>query len=118
MTGYKVGDLVLIPFPFTDQSAVKKRPALILKRISPKTLPTLIIIAMITSRIEGENIAGDCVIEHWQEAGLVSISKVRLAKLVTVEEKLVLKRLGTLHPKDIALLGRSARDFFKTVLAK
>lgn len=29
MTSYKFGDVVLVPFPFTDQSASKKRPAVV-----------------------------------------------------------------------------------------
>ena len=28
-TGYKFGDVVLVPFPFTDQTGAKKRPAII-----------------------------------------------------------------------------------------
>ena len=28
-TGYSFGDIVLVPFPFTDQTAAKKRPAII-----------------------------------------------------------------------------------------
>jgi mRNA interferase MazF len=29
MTGSEFGDLVLVPFPFTDQSATKRRPAVV-----------------------------------------------------------------------------------------
>jgi len=31
-TGYSFGDVVLVPFPFTDQSGSKKRPAVIVRR--------------------------------------------------------------------------------------
>ncbi|KAF0239889.1 MAG: plasmid maintenance system antidote [Planctomycetota bacterium] len=30
MTGSEFGDVVLVPFPFTDQSAAKKRPAVVI----------------------------------------------------------------------------------------
>jgi mRNA interferase MazF len=30
MTDYEFGDVVLVPFPFTDQSASKKRPAVLI----------------------------------------------------------------------------------------
>ncbi len=33
MTGFEFGDVVLVPFPFTDQSAAKKRPAVVISRI-------------------------------------------------------------------------------------
>ena len=29
-TGYSFGDVVLVPFPFTDQAGTKKRPAVII----------------------------------------------------------------------------------------
>jgi len=28
-TGYSFGDVVLVPFPFTDQTGLKKRPAVV-----------------------------------------------------------------------------------------
>ncbi len=35
MTGYKFGDILLVPFPFTDQSTTKKRPAVVVSSSAP-----------------------------------------------------------------------------------
>ena len=34
---FKFGDVVLIPFPFTDQTALKKRPAVVASSEAPAT---------------------------------------------------------------------------------
>jgi mRNA interferase MazF len=50
-TSFNQGDIVLVPFPFTDLTAIKQRPALV---ISPRRLndtrPDLVVVA-ITSQI-------------------------------------------------------------------
>lgn len=49
MTGYEFGDVVLVPFPFTDQSAVKKRPAVVISSDAyHRERPDLIIMAITT----------------------------------------------------------------------
>ena len=37
MTTYKRGEIVLLPFPYTDQSGLKRRPALILSTTACNT---------------------------------------------------------------------------------
>jgi len=51
MTGFEFGDLVLVPFPFTDQRTTKRRPAVVVssKRYHTER-PDLIILA-VTSRV-------------------------------------------------------------------
>ena len=100
MTAFEAGDIVLVPFPFTDLETAKKRPALALAWVTSKTLPSLAIVAMVTSQIESETIVGDYLLKDWKGAGLFHPSKVRLAKVVSVEEKIVEKKLGTLVKKD------------------
>lgn len=100
MTTYKPADVVLVPFPFADLSTTKKRPALVMASIPVKTFPDLVIISMMTSQIEGPKIEGDLLIKDWKVAGLMNPSKVRLAKLVTVEEGVVHQKLGTLTSAD------------------
>lgn len=101
MTKFEKHDVVLVPFPFADLSTKKKRPALVLKKIVSRGVGNLVICAMITSQVGGERLEGDILLEQWQEAGLLHASKLRLAKIVTLDEKLVLKKMGRLNTKDI-----------------
>ena len=54
MTSYKFGDPVLVPFPFTDQTTTKKRPAVVVSSEAyQKHRPDLILMA-VTSQIEAD----------------------------------------------------------------
>lgn len=48
---YKFGDVILVPFPFTDQSTSKKRPAIVISSdLYNRCKPDLILIA-VTSQV-------------------------------------------------------------------
>jgi mRNA interferase MazF len=112
MTNYNPSDIVLVPFPFTDLRIQKKRPALILKTISSKSIPPLAIISMITSQVDSEFIEGDLLITKYEEAGLLFSSKIRLAKLVSIEQSLILQKLGTLSKSDLRIVQQEWKKFF------
>ncbi len=116
MTNYKTGDILLLPFPFTDLSSSKKRPALVLSTILSKKLPAIYIVAMITSQIGSENILGDIQPLSWKEAGLLHESKIRLGKLVSVEKSIIDKKLGQLTAKDILLVKKEFKKTFQALL--
>jgi len=52
MTKYKPGDVVLIPYPFSDLSGVKQRPALVLASIESQNEAVCL---MLTSQYKGGN---------------------------------------------------------------
>lgn len=59
MTDFKFGDIVLVPFPFTDQSAAKKRPAVVISSEAyHQQRPDLIIMA-VTSQVKSAQTVGD-----------------------------------------------------------
>ena len=50
-TSFSQGDVVLVPFPFTDLSAIKQRPALVLSPERINKVRTDLVVAAITSQI-------------------------------------------------------------------
>jgi len=112
MTIYKKGDIVLVPFPFSDQTAAKKRPAVIISSSQYNTTSQDIIIMAVTSRIDRLLGIGECMIQNWKEAGLLKPSTIKPA-LSTIEQKLALRKLGTLSAGDLASLDAALKDLLE-----
>ncbi len=51
-TGYSFGDVVLVPFPFTDQAGIKKRPAVIISSAAYNTAQRDLVIMAVTKPVE------------------------------------------------------------------
>ena len=90
-------DVVVVPFPFTDRRATKRRPALIVSSANFNRTHEQSILAMITS--VGNNWPSDVAIQDWREAGLNVPCKVRF-KLFTLDDTLIVRKLGTLSKRD------------------
>jgi len=99
MTSYEFGDILLVPFPFTDQSTAKKRPAVVVSSEGyHRERPDLILMA-VSSQVRPTALVGEVMVKQWQEAGLRKPSVIKPV-LTTIEEGLVLKRLGRLTQED------------------
>lgn len=108
MTAYKRGDVVLVPFPFSDQTAKKKRPAVVISSDRYNEVSIDIIIMAITSQTERISDIGECKIQDWQRAGLLKPSAVKSA-VTTIEKRLVLKKMGSLSPNDFSSLNQALK---------
>ena len=97
------GDIVLVPFPFTDQTAVKRRPAVVISGQAYNQQHPDTILMPVTSQMRGSERPGDIVVAHWQEANLLKPSAIKPV-IATIESALVIRRLGTLADDDIAAL--------------
>ena len=106
MITYDRGDVVLVPFPFSDQTTTKKRPAVVVSSsLFNKQSPDLVILA-VTSKINSPIGIGECLIGDWQSAGLLKPSAIKSA-ISTVEQTLVLRKLGTLSQVDVVTMNIS-----------
>jgi mRNA interferase MazF len=94
------GDVVLVPFPFTDLTGRKVRPAVI---VSPDPVGEDIILAFITSVVPSSLLSTDLLLREshleFLLTGLRTASVFRMAKLVTLHRSLILRRLGEVGPQ-------------------
>ena len=108
MTPFEFGDIVLVPFPFTDQSQTKKRPAVVISsKAYNSERPDLIIMA-VTSQIKPTAIIGEVVVQDWQAAGLLKPSAIKPV-ITTIEKPLVIRTMGRLKDEDQNALRESLR---------
>lgn len=98
-------DTVVVPFPFTDRRATKRRPAVMLTDASFAEATGNAVLAMITSA-EQSDWPGDTALSDRESAGLPKPCKVRM-KLFTLERRLIDRRIGTLSSADRTAVTRA-----------
>ncbi len=110
---YSFGDIILVPFPFTDQTTTKRRPAVVVSSdIYNNERPDIIIMA-ITSQLRLRDKMVETSVKDWQEAGLIKPSVIKPI-LATIEKNLVLKKLGHLSKNDMP----SLQKILQTIIGK
>jgi mRNA interferase MazF len=93
-------DVWVVPFPFTDRLAEKRRPALIISADELFRDHGLVWMAMITStRIN--RWTSDVEVKDLRAAGLMIPSRVRIAKIAAVEPTRLIARRGRLSVQDV-----------------
>lgn len=96
----KKGDIILIPFPFTDLSGSKNRPALVLA-----VTPLDVTVSFISTQLRWQETT-DLLLQPTAANGLKSDSLIRLTKLATISKSLVLGRLGSVEKTDLKELNK------------
>lgn len=102
-------DVVVVPFPFTDRAAVKRRPALVVSDAAAFNARSgHAVLAMITSARHA-SWPLDTPVSDLRAAGLPSASVIRM-KLFTLDDRQILRKAGRLGRADrVPLSGRCAR---------
>ena len=101
------GDVVIVPFPFVDVAAEKRRPAVVLSRRAFNDAHGHSICAMITTA-QRSRWPSDIAIDDLSAAGLPRACVVRW-KLFTLPNAIILRRAGALAGKDYNTVSAAAR---------
>jgi mRNA interferase MazF len=102
------GAVVLVPFPFTDLSGNKVRPALVLHT---KTRGDDCIVGFISSVHKKEG-ALDLSVEASKSNGLKVNSVVKVEKIATLQKKIVIGELGVLEPLYMKEVDKKLKILF------
>jgi mRNA interferase MazF len=94
---YKQGEIVLVPFPYSDLSGSKRRPVLIVSNDAYNASFPDVVVVVITSKTTKPDIYSLSLESTDLEIGqLPESSLIRVHKLFTIEQSRILKRFSTL----------------------
>ena len=100
MAEFVSGDVVVVPFPFTDLQSSTRRPAVMLATFARGDL----LICQITSRSESHPAAISIGTADFMRGGIDRPSVALPHRLVTVHEAVILRSVGRLTPSKLAEL--------------
>jgi len=100
MAGFEPGDVIKVPFPYTDRPTRQSRPALVVSAPTLEDRHGLLWVVMITSA-ENRGWPGDVAVSNLDMAGLPVDSVVRTAKIATIEARDA-QRLGRVTATQLA----------------
>lgn len=101
------GSIILIPFPFTDLSGSKLRPAVTLIENQND-----ITVCFITSQMKWEE-PTDMRISPDDTNGIKTLSLIRLSKIATLAKKLAIGKIGSLDKQQLAELDSKLKVLLK-----
>ncbi|MDD5091339.1 MAG: type II toxin-antitoxin system PemK/MazF family toxin [Candidatus Wallbacteria bacterium] len=100
MAGFIKGDIVILPFPFSDLSASKRRPAVVVAALEGND----VILCQITSQTVRDHYALPVSDQDFVSGGLKQASNIRPNRIFTADSRIVLYSAGRLSKDKIAQL--------------
>ena len=108
MTVYNRGDVVLVSFVFSDESAKKLRPVVVISSAAYNRSRQEIIVAAITSNIR-RRLFGDHLIAGWKAAGLLFPSLVT-GIFRTIKQTMIDRKVGIVPKPEMQAIDQKIRQ--------
>ena len=105
---FKRGDTLLVPFPFSDLSGSKARPAVVISSVLYHREEPDLILAGITTKLTGSGGPFDYILKDWKTAGLRFPSALKPV-VFTLDPTHVIYHIGALSPTDLVEVDRRLR---------
>ena len=109
---YEQGEILIVPFPFSDLSSIKQRPVLVLSNKIDNETSNDIITCGITSFLK-ETKHSVLIDNSCLETGQIPVaSRIKIDKLFTLDKNIIKKRIAKLNKNT---LEKVKKEFFKLV---
>ena len=95
MERFVKGDVVVVPFPFSDLSGSKRRPALVLTDPRGDDM----IICQITSQPRDDIFAQPLIPEDFVSGSLIANSYIRPLRVFTIDKHIIFRKVGKITPE-------------------
>ena len=102
MARFVKGDVVVVPFPFSDLTQTKRRPALVIANLSGDDL----ILCQITSQNIKDSYSITITNANFSNGGLNKNSNIRPNRIFTADRKIIIYKIGQLKSEKLAEVTR------------
>jgi len=107
---YKKGNVVLIPFPFTDLSGSKVRPAVVVSKNNSSGSD--LVVVFVSSKNTKKFSEFDVFVKRSKQAGFKVDSVIKVEKIATLEKNIVFGELGEIDSQTQKEIDKKIKLLF------
>lgn len=102
-------EVVIVPFPFSDLTSSKRRPALVLATLEKGDL----ILCQITSQNKEDKLAVKLTDKDFEKGALNIISYIRSSKIFTGNESIIIYKIGEIKQEKLNEVKQKIKELLK-----
>jgi len=105
-------DIVLVPFPFSDQTGKKVRPVIVVSNNKFNTLSVDIIVCAITTNLSKEHYTIKIEKENLELGNIKEECCIKIENILKIDKNLIIKHLDKFKEKDFTKITSLLKSLF------
>lgn len=109
---YEQGEIVKVPFPFSDLSEIRKRPVLVISKDEDNKIFDDVITCGITSNLRTASHSVEITNDNLEKGKIPVKSRIKIDKLFTIKQSIIEKKIAKI---DKLTLDKVKEEFYSLV---
>jgi mRNA interferase MazF len=110
---YKQRDIIMIPFPYTDLTEIKQRPAIIVSNNNYNDSLDDVVVCAVTSKFQRDEFSVELLDKDLDYGKLPEISFVKAHKLLTIHKSKIIKKYSRVNEDYFSLIQDRIADLIE-----